>query len=115
MANHPIEPHPVLAKIARALAESDARRFGVDAKSVAAWVQMQQSNYLPDARAALEALREPTPDMVEAGADAVERVNWAMMERDRSGSPEEMPDFDSGDVATASLTAMINTIIGESA
>lgn len=78
-------------------------------------IEVSKDDMLEAARAALSALRDLTPDVVEAGADAVERVQWAMMERDRSSSPEDMPDFYSGDVANAALTAMINTIIRESA
>ena len=62
MTNHPIEPHPVLVRVAKAMA--DDRDW--ETYNYGGYLEWRQG-WIDRARAALEALREPTPDMVEAG------------------------------------------------
>ena len=87
MTNHPIEPHPVLVRVAKAMA--DDRDW--ETYNYGGYLEWRQG-WIDRARAALEALREPTPDMVEAGLYHGRR---------------NLPLADQ-------FTAMINTIIGES-
>lgn len=114
MTNHTIEPHPVLVRVAKAIA---ARHIQFGAEDAVGKVMLEHSwrNHLDDARAALEALRDLPEDVIEAGVDALEGVQCAMLDRARSDKPEDMPDYDGGDMAAQPFTAMINTIIGESA
>lgn len=57
--------HPMLEKVARAIGEEDAQ------------VDKYWHVYLPQARAAVRALMEPTQDMIEAGA---EKDYWVTLE-----------------------------------
>ena len=47
-----------------------------------------------------------TPEQIEAGIDAQERIIQAMRDREESGHPEDMPDYDEGDVCRAIYLAM---------
>lgn len=115
MTNHPIEPHPVAERIARAIATA----FGDDLDHAFAnkseWNaargekggryrdinEPMRPDYFDAMRAALLSLREPTPDMVEAGA-MVPFDTW-------NGKGKTFADD-----PTPIFTAMINTIIGDS-
>lgn len=69
-----------------------------------------RADYLDDARAALLSLRELTPDVVEAGCNAIENAEITY--------PDNQPPFFNSHwqhEARDAFTAMINTIIGESA
>jgi len=96
MTNHPIEPHPALTAAAKAIHEHLCRRN-----------IMQYLDNDEDcegiARAVLETLRSPTDDMVEAGQDICGRDYVGHGFDSDMTDPEEV------------FTAMINTIIGESA
>lgn len=100
MTNHPIEPHPVLVRVAKAISGQDDAGWAAlpadDRERLyggGKWHDAGRTrvDYLDDACAALEALRDLTPDVVEAGDDA----------GTMSADGERV------------WTAMINTIIGD--
>lgn len=103
MTNHPIEPHPVLVRLAKAISgQDDAGWAALPADDrerlygVGKWQDAgrTRADYLDDARAALESLRELPWDVKRAGLSGTK------------GYPVD---------PAAVFTAMINTIIGESA
>ncbi len=100
MTNHPIEPHPALEKVARAIWEELSRRYSVDDVECAG-----------AARAALEALRDLPEDVVAAGEFAASLFSHNQVMSSLNGEPVE----DASGQLPEVFTAMINTIIGESA
>lgn len=97
MTNHPIEPHPVLVRVAKAIA---ARHIQFGAEDAVGKVMLEHSwrNHLDDARAALEALRDLPEDVIAAG----ERAAWD--DHNHMPAIRAMP---------RAIAAMINHITGE--
>lgn len=68
----------VVERVARALFEADCQ---IGDTPIVKWElapEYEREEYRHLARAALEALREPTEGMVEAGADAADASGWAV-------------------------------------
>lgn len=111
MTNHPIEPHPVLVRLAKAISGQDDAGWAAlpadDRERLYGGGKWQdagrtRADYLDDARAALESLRDLTPDVRKAGEQE-------MMARHTNLDCFNDPYVDS------TWTAMINHILGESA
>lgn len=54
-----------------------------------------------------ERLRTPSDNVIWAGIEARDKCEQAMRDREKSDNPENMPDYDEGDVAKFMLQAML--------
>ena len=110
MTNHPIEPHAALERCAKAIA---ARHIQFGAEDAVGKVMLEHSwrNHLHEARAALVALRDLPEDVIAAGEFAASLFSHNQVMSSLNGEPVE----DASGQLPEVFTAMINTIIGESA
>lgn len=63
---------------------------------------------------ALSRETDVTPEMIEAGIDARQKLLDAMTEREASPHPEDLPDYDEGDVMREIYLAMDRVRTGRS-
>lgn len=122
MTNHPIEreTHPMVIAAAKALtghfAPIEYDHLPADKQALrrlqrqphGLGIDVSKDDMLEAARAALSALRDLTPDVVEAGCNAIENADTVY--------PEDAKPFFNAHwegEARDCFTAMLNTIIGE--
>lgn len=100
----------MVARVARAI--SRATSVDLHGGKLTDYAADDWRDFEGEARAAIAAIHsaggveEPTDAMIEAGCDAMHKIHAAMRDRELSDEPENMDDFDEGDVCQAIYLAM---------